>query len=137
MATMRGFSTRIRAVAKTIPQNADKLVREVVIGATSVVAMGTPVDTGRARGNWQAQLGEAAQGELPAPGSPGAGAQQAIQRAAEVAAAYPGGVEVHITNNLPYIIPLNEGHSKQAPAQFVQTALAYIVGKINKARLLR
>jgi hypothetical protein len=31
--------------------------------------------------------------------------------------------EVHISNNLPYIGALNDGHSKQAPADFVRLAV--------------
>lgn len=73
----------------------------------------TPVDTGRARASWNiavhaADLSVARAGEnVPIPAPP-------------VLGEIPAGAPVIVSNNLPYIVPLNEGHSAQAPAQFVQ-----------------
>jgi len=41
----------------------------------------------------------------------------------------------YITNNVPYIIRLNEGSSKQAPKGFVDRAVKEAVDKANKADL--
>jgi hypothetical protein len=137
MTTMRGFAHRMRGIADGVPRNADRLVRQIALAVTIVVVKKTPVDTGRAKGNWQAQLATPAAGVLPAPSTPGAGEQAAIQRAQAVAAAYKGGVDVNITNNLVYIVPLNEGHSDQAPIGFVEAACAEAVRKVQSTRIIR
>jgi hypothetical protein len=88
--------------------------------------MGTPVDTGRARSNWIAQIGSAPDTVIDAyvPGSLGdteaANTQAALDQAEAVIKNYKGGQEIHITNNLPYIQRLNDGWSSQAPANFVE-----------------
>jgi hypothetical protein len=140
---MRGFAHRMRAVAVGVPHNADKLMRQLTLAVTAVVVRGTPVDTGRAKANWQAQLGAPAEGVVQgySPGSAGSTAGQAealaLARANEVATQYKGGVDVNITNNLPYIGRLNDGYSEQAPANFVQNAVAVAVRKVQSTRIIR
>lgn len=138
MATLRGFANRMRVVATAVPNRADVLVRQVTLAVAATVVKRTPVDTGRAKGNWQANLGAPAAGALPKPpGGPAQAVNRAMERANEVAAAYRGGVDVHITNNLPYIQRLNEGSSDQAPAGFVEAAAASAVRKIQSTRIIR
>lgn len=84
------------------------------------IVMGTPVDTGRARGNWQASIGSAAGGEVIGSDKSGgttiAKAQPDIENA-------PGTV-FYISNNLPYIYRLEfEGWSQQAPAGWVRYSI--------------
>ena len=45
--------------------------------------------------------------------------------------------EVHITNNLPYIGALNDGHSKQAPADFVRIAVMDGLATVRGAKILK
>jgi hypothetical protein len=84
------------------------------------IVMGTPVDTGRARGNWQASIGSAAGGVVNASDKSGgvtiSQAQPDIEKA-------PGTV-FYISNNLPYIYRLEfEGWSKQAPAGWIRYSI--------------
>lgn len=137
MADLRQFSIRIRDVAKGVPVRTDRMVRQVILVCTATVVLRTPVDTGRARSNWQATVGPPAVGTLPEPASPGEGAQRAVQAANTAASTYNGGGEANITNNLPYIGELNRGHSQQAPANFVQEAVAVGIKKIQSSRILR
>ena len=44
--------------------------------------------------------------------------------------------EIHITNNAPHIQPLNDGHSKQAPAGFVQIAVMEGLAGLRRARIV-
>lgn len=86
----------------------------------------TPVDTGRARANWQVSTGspilttiaETSSAEHGNP--PTAGEMAAAVRS--LAGAKVGTV-IFITNNLPYIVPLNEGHSNQSPPGWVEQAV--------------
>lgn len=144
--TIRGFSKRIRAIAQGVETNAAGLVRKTVITAAAAVALRTPVDTGRARANWQTQLGAAPVGEATGyprgtQGSTGAAAAaQAIAGAEAAAQGYTeahSGTPVYISNSLPYIGRLNAGHSKQAPAGFVEAAIEAAVRAIKKARLVK
>lgn len=84
---------------------------------------GTPVDTGWARANWLVNIGtpflqpigtyaQAAAGNVP-PAGTGLGNL----------ATYKLGPKVFISNNVPYIVRLNEGSSQKAPAGFVQAAI--------------
>lgn len=44
---------------------------------------------------------------------------------------------IHITNNLPYIGALNDGHSKQAPAGFVRTAVMEGLAAMRGVNILK
>lgn len=142
--TMRGFKKRITDIAVGVEKNSDALVRKTVITVASAVALRTPVDTGRARANWRTNIG----GPLVAPvnsfpagtkGTTGAAAAgQAINDAISKMQSYKrGGVPVYISNNLPYIDRLNKGHSKQAPAGFIESAINAGLNAIRKARLVK
>lgn len=84
------------------------------------IVMGTPVDTGRARGNWQASIGSAAGGEVIGSDKSGGATISKAQPDIENA---PGTV-FYISNNLPYIYRLEfEGWSQQAPAGWVRYSI--------------
>lgn len=129
MADLRDFAGRIRIIGKRVEDNADALVRKVATAVDSTVVLATPVDTGRARANWQVNIGSPVEtvreaysaGEMGSTAA--ANAQAAIEHAKRVIAAYKGGSSVHITNNLSYIGRLNDGWSGQAPAGFVEQAV--------------
>lgn len=126
MSDMKSFSKQIRLTAKTVEQNVDRLVRKVALAVDTAVVMGTPVDTGRARANWQVSVGDAPDGVLfpepEKPPSPEAGAQRSLDEAQQKVAEYKGRGIIHVTNNLHYIEKLNAGSSAQAPAGYVEQA---------------
>lgn len=135
MATPEQFNKNMGDLATRVARNADRVVRKVALAADQAVVIATPVDTGRARANWIANL------NAPAPGPTAdtdRGGGKAISQAASVIAGYDGDrhAEIHITNNLPYIQRLNEGSSYQAPADFVQTAVRRGVAAVRGAQLL-
>lgn len=129
------FAQRIAAYAAAVPRNADVTVRRAALAAASAVIVATPVDTGRARANWQVGLDAPVLAERdtegPNPGPYIAAAEREIQR-------YDGSAnkEIWLTNNLPYIGRLNDGWSAQAPAMYVQQAVAAGVRSVQGARLL-
>lgn len=93
--------------------------RAISLRFLSIVVPRTPVDTGRARGNWYVGVTRPVRST-----NPNRRAQEAItQGATKIESAQS--VEfptIFISNNLPYIGRLNEGYSDQAPALFVETA---------------
>lgn len=144
--TFEDLQKRLGKIGAVVEENADKTVRKAVIVIDQVVVMATPVDQGRARSNWIASLDKPTLEPIEAysPGDAlgigeGANAQAAMNQAQGVAAQYDGAKnsEVHITNNLPYIGVLNDGSSAQAPAGFIQEAVAKGVGAVRGARLLK
>lgn len=122
----------MRVTGRVVAENADRLTKKVAMAVDASVVLNTPVDTGRARSNWQAELNAPASGEAePVP------AAAAIAAAAAVVNKYNGDrhKEIHLTNNLPYIGRLNDGWSAQAPAGFVEEAVHAGAAQIQGAQL--
>ena len=143
MPSLNEFTRRIRARANTLGDNLTKTVRRVAITADAALVLGTPVDTGRARSNWIVALGAPAS-QVIEPYSPGkagstegANTQAALDQGESVITDYVAGqdMEIHITNNLPYIQRLNDGYSAQAPANFVETAVMEAVAAARRGVL--
>lgn len=150
MSDMKQLARNLRVLAKRIPENANVMVRTVALAIDQTLVLNTPVDTGRARGNWQVTIGEPATGEveglpLRPKGKKKAAAvisspvedtgMVAIKAAISATKDFKGGT-IFIVNNLPYIVPLNNGHSQQAPAGFVQTAILNGIQAVQNATLL-
>lgn len=92
---------------------------------------GTPVDTGWARANWVPSIG------APVTGTAGTRAQAEAGQlsggsaagVAKVVTGYShlGQGAIYITNNVPYILTLDGGSSKQAPKGFIRRALVQAI----------
>lgn len=138
---LRDFSKRIKVIANTVSENADQLTRKVALAVDATVVMATPVDTGRARSNWQVALDAPASGVIDAysPGTEqstaGPNARAALDQGKDVIGQYRKGNEIHITNNLPYIGKLNEGHSAQAGANFVEKAVHVGINAVRNVKI--
>jgi hypothetical protein len=85
----------------------------------------TPVDTGHARNNW-----------VPSQGVPVAYEADAAVDPLLTFATAPPDAPLYITNNVPYIVSLDEGHSPQAPAGFVKAAIERAIKKRGHGRLI-
>lgn len=131
MPDLRRFGRNMREHGERVEENAAAIVRKCGLAVDATVVIATPVDSGRARGNWQVQLNGPASGTLEVTDKTGAGA--IAQGQAAIAGHQPGG-SIHITNNLPYIGRLNEGWSAQAPAGFVQKAVLAGLAAVRGAR---
>lgn len=102
------------AVNEEARATAFTLLRDVVIA--------TPVDEGRARGNWQVGTAGYKGGEVSTLDIAGGQTINKGKKDIDSAKAitYP---TIYITNNLPYIGRLNDGWSQQAPKKFVDSAV--------------
>lgn len=120
MAQMSDLKGILQKAGTSVAANADRLVRRCALATDAAVVIATPVDTGRARSNWQVELGQAASGTLDTTDKSGQGA---ISQGKQVIDTYKSGSSINITNNLPYIERLNNGWSAQAPAGFVERAV--------------
>jgi len=102
------FSGDIAAFADKAGESLDNTVRMVTLELFGSVIRSTPVDTGRARGNWQTTVGSPAGGELGIR-SESAAIAELEQNCGKV------GEVTYMANNLPYIKRLEEGWSTQSP----------------------
>jgi hypothetical protein len=124
---------KLSNLAKQVEVGTQDMIKRVALDIDSALVLTTPVDTGRARSNWQVSIGKTAAGTIDQPASP----SETIGNAkSELAKLRDSDSSVHITNNLPYIQRLNEGWSPQQPAGFVDQAIATVVGAIHKQRIL-
>lgn len=143
MADMKGFARRIRVRGQQIEEGVNRIVRTVGVVVDTNLVQGTPVDTGRARSNWQVQIGSPTRSEIAAyaPGfdgsTEGENTRAAIEQGKAVIQTRQPGQDIFISNNLPYIGRLNEGYSSQAPSGFVQEAILKAAQVVRQRRVFR
>ncbi len=121
---------------KIVAEDLEKFTTRVMVRLTTSIwaelQEATPVDTGWARANWHPSVrspvteavADLSDGTEPTPELVQAAAAQSQAGLDEVAAyRFPHDGRVYIVNNAHYIQRLNEGHSPQAPPEFVQKAI--------------
>mgnify|MGYP003634780259 FL=1 len=111
-------------IADEINKEARALGINLLNGLTRV----TPVDTGRARGNWFVGIS----GPVRTIDNNRKATSAVIEGVNTINSAnaieYP---EIVISNNLPYIERLNDGYSTQAPKKFVENEIDRVVRATN------
>lgn len=111
------------AYKRRIRERSDKLVRAVGLEAHRRLIRRTPVDTGRAKGNWNVGVGEPDRSEDPESKDRSGG--QALQRgASRILAQFRAGDRLFLTNAVPYVPELEKGSSKQAPNGMIAVTVA-------------
>lgn len=117
----------VEQVIAILEDFSEDLIRRLATQITFELQRTTPVDTGWARANWIPQIGVPFEGNATVTDpQPGDVASAAGQQAAGQAAILGYRIElgsVFISNNVPYIINLNNGSSRQAPPMFVERAI--------------
>ena len=120
MPTLRQFARRIRVLADGIPDRANELKIRTALAINQTVIFATPVDTGRARANWQVGVDFSIQEVREAEDILG---ERTLSEAESRARSARLGQDIIIVNNVDYITFLNQGSSAQAPAGFVEMAI--------------
>ncbi len=116
------FNFNPKTVAARIRQDVVTVQKRIALQLLDGFVNMTPVDTGRARGNWQVTIGSPSlsvhENRYDKDGGPTISTGSAtIQSLSTLGAIY-------LTNNLPYILALENGSSqRQAPAGMVQVTL--------------
>lgn len=112
------FAADISKFCQKADANAKQVVRKIAFEAFKRVVMKTPVDTGRARANWSVCVGN------PVTGVTGNGTDKdgsgTLQKALQGVTEWDCNGSIFLVNNLPYIGPLEYGHSQQAPNGMVR-----------------
>ena len=123
------------ALREKIDAHVNRVARRLALDIDQRVVLRTPVDTGRARSNWLVGLGAPRRdtNEKIGPGAPRANEQAgqigpigqlSIQAANQVIGSAGNYQDIWISNNLPYILALEEGSSTQAAEGMARIAVA-------------
>lgn len=141
MSSLRDLAKSMNMVATTVEANAIEAVKSVSRAAGTMVIYATPVDTSRARMNWQTTLNAPATSVLlpypDRPADPSVGPSTALNTLRTTVENYNGQPNgVYIANNVAYIQMLNDGSSSQAPANFVAKSVIAAAESIKNVKLL-
>lgn len=122
------MADQVATIIAELDRFAARIVTKITLDCTANLIETTPIDTGWARSNWVPSVGDGTGPAQPAskPGPAEVAGAQGQQQAglASVLAGYRISLgRVTIANGVPYIQRLNDGHSQQAPAGFVQRAI--------------
>lgn len=118
-----GGADKIADYLKSQTKNAMEIA---IVECMRALAISTPVDTGRARYGYYCTVGK-----------PSDAVPDAAPKSGKIYYPFPDiairisemgkfsiSDTLYITNNVPYIVKLNNGYSRQAPARFVERAAA-------------
>ena len=115
--TTGGITSQFEAARERIHTKARQAYAGLVLEAYRRVVLRTPVDTGRARGNWNISTGHpeagADESKFDTTGLPSIGKAAAFTKSLSIKDI------TYIVNNLPYINKLEHGSSSQAPVGMV------------------
>lgn len=144
---MAAASRRFFRLARGVEVATIRVTKEQALDAQFYLARNTPVDVGTARSNWRISVGRPHVGRVKAyfpylsrhrkpfgsGGSITEGANLAgvIRQGQSRLAKYTRG-PIYITNNLPYIGPLDRGHSPQSSSIVARAMLAATVKTSTK-----
>lgn len=123
------FEADLRTFAAKTNIRMDVVVRKVCIDVTRDLVKLTPVDTGHARSNWFVGTNRpsAVDSSASRNGSP------SLARSAEFASTLKAGGVFYIANNVPYIMALEYGSSKQAPQGMARITVERWQQTVDKA----
>ena len=119
------FDADIDKFAKAIGLGKQIVVRKIALDIYGKIKQRTPVDTGRAASAWTFTVGTPSDYIPPEEGF------TAMPDTPLALSQVDGNQPIYIINNLPYIEPLEMGHSKQAPAGMVRLSLAEVASEIE------
>lgn len=131
---MTGFAIDVRRFGARTAAQVDLARRKIALDLFRRVIERSPVDTGRFRANWQTTVGERARGtrELFDNGSAALAGPSAAEALAVITGAPVSG-DLWLANNLPYAVPLENGHSPQAPEGMVLLSMLEVPGIVRES----
>lgn len=121
---MKKSNNNIGEFILKFPDLPEKVIRGTITDLTSAIIKGTPVDTGRLRGNWMASINRASRKKTTKVDK---GGDTTIAKAIEVLNRFKLGNVFYLSNNLPYVEKIEYGGSGQAPQGMVRI-------NVNKAQ---
>ena len=125
---LASFNKALDAAMIALPPWANEIKIRTALDLMNRIVLKTPVDTGRARGNWQLTQRSPAEDMVPETSAKVSSSETPpsaiLMEAEQTASGAQLGDDIWISNNLPYIDALEEGRSQQAPHGMVALSLA-------------
>ena len=130
MADAKTFNVGLKKFAGDAKKQGERYTKAIIIGLYRDCILRTPVDTGRARSNWMLSINSPLRGVTETKDSEAqkgshSGRSHAMSSVAD--AKLKQGLEdasmVYITNSVPYIGRLDEGHSAQNTKGIIKPAI--------------
>jgi len=118
LANIRSFDRDLVGIAKELNIDVGKVVIKLALDLHKKFSKRTPVDTGRARASWD--IKEGGPSEFVPPEGTHSGPKP------QDGSGLTGTTITFVTSAIHYMEYLNQGSSKQAPAQFIEIAIAEI-----------
>lgn len=135
ITNQKAFEISLQQIATDLEADLNQVVRKVGFDLFRGVVERTPVDTGWARSSWNIAFGTP-DGSVPTKIEGGEAAANSVnQHQQQKLELYPADFPIiWITNALPYIVPLENGHSKQmGKGYMVQRTVAQVVANLEAA----
>lgn len=115
------FSNQIKKFSKNTEKAAEMIFKGTALDLFGRIVARTPVDTGRLRGNWYAELNKPS--DLIDASSQG---YEAMVMKAKI------GDSIYFVNNLPYAKTIEDGSSTQAPSGMVKVTITEFQDTVKK-----
>lgn len=112
-------------IGRRLKKYIEQVFKALTLEIDKELRIATPVDTGFARANWVPSVGSPSLGEVQGEAEHAAGVSQVLSFRLEDGSTW-------VCNAAEYIQRLNYGHSKQAPAMFIEAAVDRAVQAIQK-----
>lgn len=124
------FTAQLQQFADETMSKADSIFRDVVMSMAGVIVRLSPVDTGNFKGAWRLSIDGY---DTTVPETPDKQGGEVLARMLAEVGNLTFGQAAYLQNNLPYAVPLEFGHSTQAPAGIVRIAQAQFQQLVQQA----
>jgi hypothetical protein len=124
------FALELAKFAEQATEAIDASLREIVIEVGNSLIRMSPVDSGRFRANWHLSIDVVESVTFSDVDPTG---QETIASIVSALSDFTAGQTAYLINNLPYAVPLEYGHSTQAPKGMVRVTLARFQAIVNEA----
>lgn len=120
------FQKDVKKIIKLVPEIQVEVLKKVSFDALRNFQRATPEDTRRAKGGWNTVV-DSSPSEWKPPKGMKAYSLQKFNGSGKIKA----GSVIHVSNNVEYIIPLDEGHSGQAPIGIMNPVIAGLRAQLS------
>lgn len=124
------FAAQLQQFADETMEKADSIFRDVVMSMAGVIVRLSPVDTGNFKGAWRLSIDGY---DTSVPETPDKEGGEVLARMLQEVGNLIFGQAAYLQNNLPYAVPLEFGHSTQAPTGIVRIAQAQFQQLVQQA----
>lgn len=125
------FRGRLEGFQQHVEERQHALLKRVLAEAMTNLVMATPVDTGRARSNWQVQALPAAPEVTLADPTGQSAVTEGYRRIGQIPKHQR---KAYLVNPVAYMERLNQGWSRQAPSGWIDAVLARVLQKYARAK---